>query len=364
MFFPPGIVHNPGVSKGSETAGEGRHAMRGALLTSFWTLLSRILGFARDAFMASIFGMSAAQGAFNLAWTFPNLFRRLFGEGAVSAAVQPALARAEAEEGEQAAKHLYARFVGFLLTLLIGLTLAGELVIFFWRAALADVPANFETRRTLLFAGCLLPYLIPICMCALAGAPQNLKRRFILTALAPVLLNVVWIVGLWVNSQSFDSALENLHWLWVWILIGGILQWAVQLPGVWAVGWPIRPHFGVASKRLRNALRSFAPALIGLAALQISMTVDQILIRTLVGPDANNYSHYANRMLHLPLALVGIASRELPLALLLGGLWCVLRAAHAAAAPDAPGDPPLVAYALYGAVGSVALWRRARLGRA
>jgi len=64
------------------------------------------------------------------------------------------------------------------------------------------------------------------------------------------------------------------------------------------------------------------------------------------------------------LALVGIASRELPLALLLGGLWCVLRAAHAAAAPDAPGDPPLVAYALYGAVGSVALWRRARLGRA
>ncbi len=84
MFFQWSRGHNPGVTKGSETAGEGRHAMRGALLTSFWTLLSRILGFARDAYMASIFGMSAAQGAFNLAWTFPNLFRRLFGEGAVS----------------------------------------------------------------------------------------------------------------------------------------------------------------------------------------------------------------------------------------------------------------------------------------
>jgi putative peptidoglycan lipid II flippase len=308
MFFLWRTRHNPGVSKGSETAGEGRHAMRGALLTSFWTLLSRILGFARDAFMASIFGMSAAQGAFNLAWTFPNLFRRLFGEGAVSAAVQPALARAEAEGGEQAAKELYAGFVGFLLTLLIGLTLVGETIIFFWRVALDDVPANFETRRTLLFAACLLPYLIPICMCALAGAPQNLKRRFILTALAPVLLNVVWIVGLWINTQSFGDTIDRLEWLWVWILVGGILQWAVQLPGVWAVGWPMRPHFGVASKRLRDALRSFAPALIGLAALQISMTVDQILIRALVGPDANNYSHYANRMLHLPLALVGIAA--------------------------------------------------------
>jgi putative peptidoglycan lipid II flippase len=282
--------------------------MRGALLTSFWTLLSRILGFARDAYMASVFGMGAAQGAFNLAWTFPNLFRRLFGEGAVSAAVQPALARAEAEEGEEAAKRLYAGFMGFLLLVLVGIAVVGEAVVWIWRSSLEQSVANHDLRRTLLFAALLLPYLIPICMCALAGAPQNLKRRFLLTALAPILLNVIWIGGLWFNTTATDVVGTQLHGLWIWILLGGTVQWAVQLPGVFGVGWPLVPHFGKLSKRLRAALRAFAPALIGLAALQISMSVDQILIRILVGPEANNYSHYANRMLHLPLALVGIAA--------------------------------------------------------
>jgi|FLOH01.1.fsa_nt_gi putative peptidoglycan lipid II flippase len=282
--------------------------MRGALLTSFWTLFSRILGFVRDAYMASIFGMSAAQGAFNLAWTFPNMFRRLFGEGAVSAAVQPALARAEAEEGEAAARKLYAGCMGFLLLVLVGLTLVGEAILWIWRSSLEPSLEHFETRRTLWFAAFLLPYLIPICMCALAGAPQNLKRRFLFTALAPILLNVVWIGGLWFNNRATDVVGDQLSWLWIWILLGGILQWAVQMPGVFGVGWPLLPHFGKLSKRLRQALRSFAPALIGLAALQVSLAVDQILIRMLVGPDANNYSHYANRMLHLPLALVGIAA--------------------------------------------------------
>lgn len=282
--------------------------MRGALLTSFWTLLSRILGFVRDAYMASIFGMSAAQGAFNLAWTFPNLFRRLFGEGAVSAAVQPALARAEAEEGEEAAKRLYAGFMGFLLLILVAIAVVGEAVVLIWRASLEPNVVNHDLRRTLLFAALLLPYLIPICMCALAGAPQNLKRRFMLTALAPILLNVVWIGGLWFNTATTTDVDWQLQNLWIWILLGGMVQWAVQMPGVFGVGWPVMPHFGKLSKRLRAALRAFAPALIGLAALQISMSVDQILIRILVGPEANNYSHYANRMLHLPLALVGIAA--------------------------------------------------------
>jgi putative peptidoglycan lipid II flippase len=308
MFFLPRVSHNPRVSKSSETTEEGRHAMRGALLTSFWTLLSRILGFVRDAYMASVFGMSAAQGAFNLAWSFPNLFRRLFGEGAVSAAVQPALARAEAEDGEEAAKQLYAGFMGFLLLILVGITLVGEAIVWIWRSSVEVNQANNDLRLTLLFAGLLLPYLIPICMCALAGAPQNLKRRFMLTALAPILLNMAWIGGLWFNTAATDSVDWQLQNLWVWILLGGIVQWGVQLPGVLGVGWPLIPHFGKLSKRLRAALYSFAPALIGLAALQVSMSIDQILIRILVGPEANNYSHYANRMLHLPLALVGIAA--------------------------------------------------------
>ena len=283
--------------------------MRGALLTSFWTLLSRILGFVRDAYMASVFGMSAGQGAFNLAWTFPNLFRRLFGEGAVAAAVQPALARAETEEGEQAAQQLYSGFVSVMFRVLLTITVVGELVLWVWRSQLVDQPEHFETRRTLAFASLLLPYLIPICLCALAAAPQQLRRHFLMPALAPVVLNVVWIGGLWFTvSYTYDY---EVGWLWVlpwWVLFGGLMQWGIQRIGVRKVGWGRLPKAQRGDPRLKEAMRTFAPTLMGLAALQVAMAVDQVLIRSLVGPDANNYSHYANRMLHLPLALVGIAA--------------------------------------------------------
>ncbi|MFK5957183.1 MAG: murein biosynthesis integral membrane protein MurJ [Planctomycetota bacterium] len=288
--------------------GGGRHALRGALVMSAWTLVSRVLGFVRDAMMLSIFGASAGQGAFLLAWTIPNLFRKLLGEGAVSAAVQPALMKAETEEGEEAAKALFASFQGFLVVALIGLVVLGEIIIWSWRSQLSAVEANYDLRRTLYFSAFLLPYVIPICLCALCAAPQNLRNRFWRPALAPAMLNVVWILGLWTLAYSLDYSQGVINGLCTVILVGGLLQWALQWTGLYGMGWPVKPRFQLRDVRRNRAIKAFAPALLGMAALQINVAMDQVLVRSLVDDSANNYSFYANRMLHLPLALVGVAA--------------------------------------------------------
>ena len=296
------------MAKVSGNDGGGRHALRGALVTSVWTLASRVLGFIRDALMLSIFGASAGQGAFLLAWTVPNLFRKLLGEGAVSAAVQPALMKAEHEEGEESAKALFASFQGFLVVLLLLVVVLGEIAIWGWRSQLERGPDNADLRRTLFFSGFLLPYVIPICLCALCAAPQNLRDRFWRPALAPVMLNVVWIVGLWVLSSSYDYNKAVIEGLCVVVLVGGFLQWALQWTGLYDMGWPAKPSFQWHNPRRNRAIRAFMPALLGMAALQINVAIDQVLVRSLVSESANNYSFYANRMLHLPLALVGVAA--------------------------------------------------------
>jgi putative peptidoglycan lipid II flippase len=301
-------MEEAGTEVRTAAASGGRAAVRGAVTTAAWTLGSRLLGFVRDALLAATFGLSPLLGAFALAWVVPNLFRRLFGEGAVSAAVQPALARAEAEVGREGAGQLYARFQGVLIMALGLMLLVGEALLWAWRAGLEPGPETADTRRVLLYTMLLLPYLLPVCLCALAGAPQNLGGRFLLPALAPALLNLVWIAVLLAAPRVADGAEAWTVMLAVGVVCGGVLQWLIQLPGVRASGWPLKPRFHRGDGRLRAAVRAFLPALLGMAAVQVNVAVDQVLVRHLVGPDANTYTYLANRLLHLPLALVGIAA--------------------------------------------------------
>ena len=290
----------------------GRGALRGAFVTAIWTLVSRVLGFARDAVMLATFGASAATGNFVIAWMVPNLFRRLFGEGAVSAAVQPALARAQAEQGEEGARQLFARFQGLLLGILAVLVIGGELIVLAWHAWLSGAPlaegaeaaaARAADLEALKLTAWLLPYVLPICLTALAGAPQQLGGRFSLPALAPAVLNVVWISWLLILGPGAD-----ILWLPAGVLVGGLAQWFLQWPGLRADRWPLLPRRPAHDPELRRTVRAFLPVLLGLAAIQLNLMVDQILVRELVSEDANSYTYAANRLLQLPMALVGISA--------------------------------------------------------
>ena len=281
----------------------GRGAFRGSALTSVWTLFSRILGFVRDAMMTATFGMSPVFGSFSVAWVLPNLFRRLFGEGAVGAAVQPALAREREEKGEEAAKLLYRTFVGWTGMALIALVLIGEVLLFFWMGV-----ASEKEQLVLLLAALLLPYSIPICLSALATAPQHMSGRFLAPAAAPVILNLVWIGALLVAEPKLVEELDGTAIsLSLALLAGGILQYLVQLPGVRAAGFPMLPHAGFRSESGRRTVRDFLPAFVALAGVQINMALDQALVWGIVGAEANSFAYLSNRLLQLPLALIGIA---------------------------------------------------------
>ena len=298
----------------------GRTAFHGALLTSAWTLASRVLGFARDALMVAAFGMTAELGAFNVAWIVPNMFGMRLGEGAVGGGIQPGLGGAREAGGVERAGRLFMRFHGLLAMTLVALVVLGEAAIWFWRSRLGD--SNPETALALRYAAILTPYAIPICLTALAAAPQNLTGRFVFPALAPLLLNSVWIGTLLLLVDFPGPGEATLHadaddgaLLCVGVLVGGVLQWLLQTPGVRGAGFPLLPRFAPGDGEVRRTLRSFLPALAGLAAIQINMALDQGLVWMIVGPEANTYAYLANRLLQLPLALIGIsaATGALPL---------------------------------------------------
>ena len=283
---------------------KSKYAVRGALVNSALIMSSRVLGMVRDMAMLAFFGMSPLLGAFNIAWVVPNMFRRLLGEGAVAAAIQPALARAEEEDGIDAARELFAGFQATVLSALLSLLAIAWAALFLYRGKLIDENA----LHTNLFYLILLPYMVPICMCALASAPQNLHKHFFWPALAPILLNVCWIAGivagsLWVSDQG-----RQLYILCTFLLVGGALQWAVQLRGLKKIGWKFQLKWKAKLKSQKSAFVMFIPALIGLAAMQINLLADQFLVRSLVGPEANTFTFIANRLLQLPIALVGIAA--------------------------------------------------------
>lgn len=283
-------------------------AVRGAVVSSAWTLVSRLAGYVRDALLASAFGMGPLLGALNLAWLVPNLVRRLFGEGAAAAALLPALARAELDAGQAAAaQDLHARCHGALLRLLGIFTLLGCAALLAAWALLPATPAAADTRRTLLYAAVLLPYVVPIGLAALHAAPQHLRGAFALPALAPVALNLFWIAALlW--PLPGDAPPTTRAWCVIFaILLGGVAQWWLQLRGLRAAGFALRPRFGALPPAARGALAGVAPALLGLAAVQVAALVDQIALRLLVDASANSYAYYASRLLHLPLALTGLA---------------------------------------------------------
>jgi putative peptidoglycan lipid II flippase len=284
-------------SKGVQISGRG--AFRGAVVTACWTLVSRILGFARDAFMLAVFGASPQMGNFVIAWMVPNLFRRLFGEGVVSAAVQPALARTHREAGLETAGRLYGRFQGLLVLVLLSLVVLGEGLVLWMLSTTQDE----NDRQALQLTAWLLPYVLPICLTALASAPQQLSGRFSFSAMAPALLNIVWIS--WLALLQPDA---EILWLPLGIFVGGLVQWSVQFRGLKAAGWPILPRFDLRDPRLRASVIAFGPAVLGLAAVQLNLIVDQILVRELVSEQANSFTYAANRLLQLPMALVGISA--------------------------------------------------------
>ncbi|KJS21472.1 MAG: multidrug transporter MurJ [Hoeflea sp. BRH_c9] len=272
------------------------------------TMASRALGFVREAMIAAFLGAGPVADAFYAAFRFPNLFRRLFAEGAFNAAFVPLFAK-EIEGGGQAAARKFAEQV--LAVLVLSLFAISALAMIFMpflvgtviAPAFAADPDKFDL--TVLLARIMFPYLAAMSLVAMLAGILNSLRRYFLAALAPILLNVVLVAGLAAAGYLGLTAPE----------IGKVLGWSVTLSGVLQLGllvWAIRRQgfgLGFVRPRLTPAVRRLLwlalPAAITGGITQINLLVGQIIASAESGAIA--IINYADRLNQLPLGVIGIA---------------------------------------------------------
>lgn len=271
-----------------------------------WTMMSRVLGFARDMLLANVLGASMVADAFFVAFKFPNFFRRLFAEGAFNAAFVPLFAGRLTTEGRDAALRFAAEVATVMATAMIifsiGVILAMPWLMYAIAPGFADDPVKFD--MTVELTRVTFPYLLFMALIALMGGMLNSLERFAATAAAPIFLNVVLIaVLLLAQADVFPVPGYALAW---GVAAAGLGQfawiaWACKRAGILAA-LP-RPRLTPGVKRLFVLM---VPALIGAGVVQINLVVDVILASTL-REGSVSFLYYADRINQLPLGVVGVA---------------------------------------------------------
>jgi putative peptidoglycan lipid II flippase len=272
---------------------------------SSMTLLSRILGFARDTVIARAFGAGLYTDAFFVAFKIPNLLRRLFAEGAFSQAFVPILAEYSHRQGQAATKSLVDQ-VGSALTLaLVAVALLGILgapwVAYVSAPGFLAEPDKFALTVTLLRI--TFPYIIFISLVALAAGILNTYSRFSVPAFAPVLLNVAMIAAALWMAPHFNPPVLALGW---GVALGGVLQLGWMLPHLKKLGMLPRPTLKFSDPGLKRILRLMAPATLGVSVAQISLLINTIFA-SFLDTGSVSWLYYADRLMEFPSGMLGVA---------------------------------------------------------
>jgi putative peptidoglycan lipid II flippase len=269
------------------------------------TLLSRIVGFVRDIVLSAVLGSGPIADAFIVAFKLPNLFRRLFAEGAFSAAFVPLFARELQGEGREAALVFARQAHACLLMVLVPFTLlmmlAMPAVIWVMAPGFTSDKSIFDLAVT--FGRITFPYLVFISLAALYGGVLNSIERFAEVAFTPVLLNIVMIgtvLGLTPLMPDAGYAAS------IGVALAGLLQWLWLLFSCWRDGVAmklVRPRY---TERVRQLVRLATPVAIGGGAQQVSTMLD-VVWASLLPAGSIAALYYADRIAQLPLGVIGIA---------------------------------------------------------
>ena len=272
------------------------------------TAFSRVLGFVREMLQSRLIGAGVEQSAFTLAFAIPNMARKLFGEGALTAAFVPIFKEDVERRGlEEAAK--LARAVMTMMLLMVGAIVAiafsGTLV----ASCVTVLPdAAYRYSLTLGLVAILLPYMLAICGAAFGMGVLNSLGRFKAPGLMPALLNVIWIAALvlllFLPSLSLRARIVVIA---AAILVGGFAQFAFMLYCMAKAG--VKPYLdfsGWRSPSVQLVWRNTFIAAIGAGAVQVNYMLDQVLGQY-AAPWAAGVIGYAERLMDLPLGVVGVA---------------------------------------------------------
>lgn len=284
---------------------EGR-IVRNASILVVLTMVSRVAGLIRDFMITHFFGASGLTDVFYMAFTIPNVMRRLVAEGSLTPVVQPEYQKALALRGADDARDLYRRVFAFvlvavLLIVVVGVVFAGPIVQAF-AGGWGDEPEKLALTTTL--TRWMFPAVIAMAMVGLAMAVLNAHDEYTAPALSPIILNISMIVGTVVGVYVCDPPILGLAFA---VVIGGALQVAAQLPALKKHGLLVGPRFDFARDPATQAvMKGFIPGLFGLAVYQINIVVLRQLASHM-GEGSVSYYYTSDRLMELVNGVFAIA---------------------------------------------------------
>ncbi|BBM82933.1 murein biosynthesis integral membrane protein MurJ [Candidatus Uabimicrobium amorphum] len=272
-------------------------------IISFFTLVSRILGLLRDILLAATFGATAILDAFVLGFTIPNFFRKLLGEGLFAAIFTPMFQRKSKEVGNEKAKI----FAGVVFARLFFFTAVSSFILAALSLLCSFLPMVSHEAKLVLHLICImLPYAIFICSTAFFSAILHAVNHFVVPALSPIILNVVWIGVLlffMVNNVDLMSAVYIMS---VSIVVTGVLQMMVQLPAMKSNN--VLPKFTMNFRKNDVPFSTFLEGSVGVMVVQMNVLLDRLIAWVFITQEgAVTVLYMANRFVQFPLALIGIS---------------------------------------------------------
>ncbi|MGE5538326.1 MAG: murein biosynthesis integral membrane protein MurJ [Gemmatimonas sp.] len=269
------------------------------------TLVSRICGFARDMLMAAVLGAGGVGDAFLVAFKFPNLFRRLFAEGAFNAAFVPLFAGKLAEGGRDAAR-AFAEEAQAVLAVALVVFVAATMIAMPWAMyvfapGFASDPAKFDLAVDL--TRITMPFLAFISIVSLQGAVMNAIERFAVAASTPTILNLFMIAALLLWPTMADAPVHVLAWS---VTLAGVAEMLWLMLALERAGMGLRWRRPRLSPQIKRLLVLMAPVTFGAGVYQVNVLLD-VVFASFLPTGAISFLYYADRVAQLPLGVIGIA---------------------------------------------------------
>jgi putative peptidoglycan lipid II flippase len=297
---------------------------------------SRVLGLVREIVFASYFGAGFATDAFFIAFRIPNLLRDLFAEGALSAAFVATFSKTLVTRGADAAWRLANLVSNGLTAVLLPIVLGGmifapqvvQLLIEPSRSGGNPATAELTFELAVRMTRIMFPFLLMVSLAAVAMGVLNTKDRFGVPASASTMFNVGSIIGGLAFAYAFapdyisgitrqllaghattpdtTGASQAIIGMAIGTLIGGMLQWLIQVPSLRSVGYRWQPVLSFNDEGVRQVMRLMAPAIIGVAAVQVNVFVNTKFAYGL-GEGPVSWLNYAFRLMQFPIGVFGVA---------------------------------------------------------
>ena len=314
----PGVCKTLMEDETKSSEKQNPNVTRAAGIVSIAVMGSRVLGLAREVAIRYYFLSGVGADAYYLAFRIPNFLRDLFGEGILSKAFITTFLATEGEEGEEAAWNLANRIFNLIFLILICITALG--IVF--APAIVDVLArkdfdkNLDTTKhygfdskielTIYLTQLMFPYLLFVSLAAIAMGLLNSKGKFGIPACASSFFNLSsLLIGISGYYLFQWAGIHPTTGMAAGVIVGGIAQFAIQLPFMYRVGFRYRPLLSLRNPRVQQVLWLIGPAVLGVAAVQVNQLTNTFFITS--GSGWLTWLNSAYRIMHLPIGIFGVA---------------------------------------------------------